>query len=119
MSLSLHRQRRLEAHGSYAGFEPRSQISSLLSSHHPQVQGGWWLCASGPPCWDHLPEPHSDNWDKLVLVSIDPGTVHLPRGLQLAEMDRTSHIQWEGAIVLHAWLLSQALAMAEVTSNHW
>lgn len=65
-------------------------VSSLLSSQHPQVQGGRWVRTSSPPCWDHLPDPHSHDRAGPGLVSVDPWTVHLPGGFQQAETDRAS-----------------------------
>lgn len=65
---------------------PDPEVSSLLSSQHPQVQGGRWVHASNSPCWDHLPDPHSHDLAEPASVSVGPWTV----GFQLAETDRGS-----------------------------
>lgn len=97
--MSLTQVRRLEAHGSYAGFEPK--VSSLLSSQHPQVQGGWWVCTSSPPCWDHLPDPHSHDragpgrgWCPLI-----PGLCTCPGVSSRQRPTEPPPARWEGAVL--------------------
>ena len=107
--MSLIQARRLEAHGIYAGFEPK--VSSLV---FPAPAGRLVGALQQPSCWDHLPRPHSHG---LVSVSFDPWTACLPRGFQLAETER--HPLSDGKELSYAWLLSWALAMAGVTSDHW